>query len=282
MEGIEMETKVGEDGCVVVTKGCEVSTGGMAVVIVSACAIGLVCGILVTNAYRALQFKFDVYSNERRVVQVNGMRHDGHEYLYLTEAGKEDVFGFCHSPRCSCVEEDRSWMKRSLEAVKYGVSMMGQYLQSATEQTVNEARKAAAEAVGVDGAKGNGEGVGEGGVKEKAKDEGEGEEQGKGEAKGKGNGVVSVVPKFDVGRFVEQKREWEDVGRCDKDGTPNMKGRYVRRTLSTRKVVDTGAIGTLESGASAPLVSAEIRGKGEADVEGEVGVETLRVRLQGE
>lgn len=269
MEGIEMETKVGEDGCVVVTKGCEVSTGGMAVVIVSACAIGLVCGILASNAYKALQFKFDVYSNERRVVQVNGMRHDGHDYLYLTEAGKEDVFGFCHSPRCSCVEEDRSWMKRSLEAVKYGVSMMGQYLQSATEQTVNEARKAAAEAVGGEGAKGNGEGDGEGVSNEKAKGEGDGKEQGKeqgkGEAKGKGNGGVSVVPKFDVGRFVEQKREWEDVRRCDKDGTPNPKGKYVRRTLSTRKVVDTGAVGTLESGASAPLVSAEIRVDGEGE-----------------
>lgn len=263
-----METKLDEDGCVVVTKGCAVSTGGMAVVIASACAIGLAVGILLTNAYKALRFKFDVYENERRVVQVNLMRHDGHDYLYLTEGGKEDVFGFCHSPKCYCVEDERSWTKRSLEAVKYGVSMMGQYLQSATEQTVNEARRAAAEAVGGGGeVKGGGEdGKGEVGATVDGVSEAEAETKGDGKVKGKGEGKVrevSVVPKFDVSRLVEQKKERGKGVRCDKDGTPNPKGRYVRRTLSTSKAVDTGAIGSVECGASAPRVSAEIREKDE-------------------
>jgi len=214
-----METEVAEDGKVIVTKGCEVSTGGMTVLILAVCVVGIIFGCLLTNANDALQFAKDVYRNKQRNVQVNHMQWEGHDYLFLTESGKEDVFGFCHDPKCSCKSDEEQYVHRSMEGLKYGVTMMGTYLQSAVEQTVNE---------------GNG--------------------------KGNTNAVpVSVVPHFNAGLLVNQKKGVRVVGeRCDKDGTPNPKGKYRRRELSTSKTVDTSEIGNWKSGQSAPKVSAEI------------------------
>lgn len=214
-----MDTEVKDDGCLVVTKGCEVSTGGMAVVIGCAVLIGLACGVLLTNAYKALDFTSDVYKNKNRVVQINAMNHEGHEYLFLTENGREDVFGLCHSPKCKCYDLDEEYLHRSLEGLKYGMSMMGQYLQSATEQTVNEARKSVS---------------------------------------GTNATQVSVVPTFQAGRLVNQHKAKGKGFRCDADGKPNPKGKYVRKELSTSKVVDASELGNWKSGQSAPKVKANL------------------------
>lgn len=216
-----MEAKVDENGSVTVTsKSMEVSTGGMTVLILTCLFGGLVTGVLLTNACRMLNLDEHLYK-ERKQVTVNRIQHENHWYLFTTVEGRDEVYGLCHDPRCGCRDEEEAYKRRSLEGLKYGVSMIGGYMQSAVEQAVN-----------------NGKG---------------------------GTNEVSVVPHFERGRLVEQTKRFASTGeRCDKDGTPNPKGKYMRRELSTSKVVDTSEIGNdLKSGQTAPNVSARIYEKEE-------------------
>lgn len=211
-----MEATIGEDGKVTVTsKSVEVSTGGMAVLILTCLLGGIALGIVLTNMCMILNLDEHLY-RERKQVAVNRIQHEKHWYLYTTVEGRDEVYGLCHDPRCGCRDEDEAYKRRSLEGLKYGVSMIGGYMQSAVEQTVNK---------------------GKGGTNE-----------------------VSVVPHFDGGRLVEQKKRFASTGeRCNKDGTPNPKGKYIRKELSTSKVVDTNEIGNdLKSGQTAPKVRARI------------------------
>ena len=135
-----MEAKVEENGSVTVTsKSIEVSTGGMTVLILTCLFGGFVTGVLLTNACRMLNLDERLYK-ERHQVSVNRIQHEKHWYLYTTVDGRDEVYGLCHDPRCGCRDEDEAYKRRSLEGLKYGVSMIGGYMQSAVEQTVNRGR----------------------------------------------------------------------------------------------------------------------------------------------
>lgn len=213
-----MGHEVDEDGCVVLTGGCEVSTGGMSVVIGASALIGVVCGVLLTNAYKALDFTSDVYKNKNRVVQINAMNHEGHEYLFLTESERDGVFGLCHSPGCKCMADEREYLHGSVESLKCVVGVIGQCLQSETEHSGDETKRTACGTNAVH---------------------------------------VSGVPTVDAGEVGQRKSEgkWH---RCDEDGSPNPKGKYVRKELSTSKVVDTSALWEWNGGRGAPTVKASM------------------------
>ena len=214
-----MGHEVDEDGCVVLTGGCEVSTGGMSVVIGASALIGVVCGVLLTNAYKALDFQSGVYNDKSRVVKVNATTHEGHEYLFLTESGRDGVFGLCHSPVCKCRADEREYLHESVEGLKCGVSVIGQCLQSATEHSGDETKRTACGTNAVH---------------------------------------VSGVPTVDEVKLVGQRKSEGKWHRCDADGKPNPKGKYVRKELSTSKVVDTSELGKRKRGQSAPNVRANL------------------------
>lgn len=214
-----MGHEVDEDGCVVLTGGCEVSTGGMSVVIGASALIGVVCGVLLTNAYKALDFQSGVYNDKSRVVKVNATTHEGHEYLFLTESGRDGVFGLCHSPVCKCRADEREYLHESVEGLKCGVSVIGQCLQSATEHSGDETKRTACGTNAVH---------------------------------------VSGVPTVDEVKLVGQRKSEGKWHRCDADGKPNPKGKYVRKELSTSKVVDTSELWKWKSGRGVPTVKASM------------------------
>lgn len=214
-----MGHEVDEDGCVVLTGGCEVSTGGMSVVIGASALIGVVCGVLLTNAYKALDFQSGVYNDKSRVVKVNATTHEGHEYLFLTESGRDGVFGLCHSPVCKCRADEREYLHGSLEGLKYGVGVIGQCIQGATEHSVDETKRTACVTNAVH---------------------------------------VSGVPTVDEVKLVGQRKSEGKWHRCDADGKPSPKGKYVRKELSTSKVVDTSELWKWKSGRGVPTVKASM------------------------
>lgn len=228
-----MEAKIDEDGGVIVTKGIEVSSGGMVVMLT---AVGCVCFLLgcLTNAvsrYFSVGGESVEFSRVIRDLGLTGIKHDGHDYVVLWDVKSGEVKGMNHDPKCKCIGDELEYQHRSLEGLKYGMTMVGTYLESLMK-VVN----------GEDGC-------------------------------GKGNGVVrevgstnvvkvSGVPRFNAGMLVNQKKRTTRGVRCDADGTVNPKGKYRRVELSTSKVVDTGEIGNWKSGQTAPRVRVrKVRGE---------------------